>query len=295
MSTAFFPVTSAPAVEGGRFPMLSPNARGPQMETLPWAEGLAMRAYGVSFGLRISEPGWWERIQPMVMLGWAHAPTAEVDQLFSLVVGDSTYSLFRGDEKVGEHQDLDLVLDSLKSEIRLWVAEHATERVFVHAGVVEWHGRAIIVPGRSYSGKSTLVAELLRAGATYYSDEFAVLDDEGRVHPFALPLSIRQPGQMASTPATPASFGAATGREPIPVGAVAVARYRKGAHWRPRKVSRGEGALALMANTVSARRNPVQALTTLRTAMADAVVMRGTRGEASAAATKLIELSERAS
>jgi hypothetical protein len=31
------------------------------------------------------------------------------------------------------------------------------------------------------------VAELVRAGATYYSDEFAVLDSRGRVHPFPRP------------------------------------------------------------------------------------------------------------
>jgi hypothetical protein len=34
----------------------------------------------------------------------------------------------------------------------------------------------------SYSGKTTLVSELIRAGATYYSDEYAVIDERGRVH-----------------------------------------------------------------------------------------------------------------
>ena len=71
------------------------------------------------------------------------------------------------------------------------IAEVARNRVFVHAGVVGWKGRAIVIPGRSYSGKSTLVSELIRAGAAYYSDEYAVFDSRGRVYPFAKPLEMR--------------------------------------------------------------------------------------------------------
>jgi hypothetical protein len=87
----------------------------------------------------------------------------------------------------------------LESEIRQTVAKGAARRTFVHAGVVGWNGRAILVPGRSRSGKTTLVAELVKAGAQYLSDEFAVLDGRGRVHPFAKPLSIRGPAAATST------------------------------------------------------------------------------------------------
>ncbi len=38
-----------------------------------------------------------------------------------------------------------------------------------------------MIVGRPQSGTSTLVAELLRAGASYYSDQYAVLDREGRI------------------------------------------------------------------------------------------------------------------
>jgi hypothetical protein len=82
----------------------------------------------------------------------------------------------------------------LESEIRQWVAKTAKKRTFVHAGVVNWHKRAIVIPGRSRSGKTTFVAELVKAGASYLSDEFAVLDSRGRVHPFAKPLSIGASG-----------------------------------------------------------------------------------------------------
>jgi uridine kinase len=41
----------------------------------------------------------------------------------------------------------------------------------------------IAIPGRSFSGKTSLVTALVRAGAVYYSDEFAVIDRDGLVRP----------------------------------------------------------------------------------------------------------------
>jgi len=67
------------------------------------------------------------------------------------------------------------------------VALHAPSKLFVHAAAVAWQGSVIVVPGRTCTGKSTLAAALVRAGAAYYSDEFAVIDEAGLVHPFARP------------------------------------------------------------------------------------------------------------
>jgi hypothetical protein len=63
------------------------------------------------------------------------------------------------------------------------VAENARRWIFVHAGVVAWRGQAIVIPGATQSGKTSLVAALVRAGAEYFSDEYAVFDARGRVHP----------------------------------------------------------------------------------------------------------------
>ncbi len=90
------------------------------------------------------------------------------------------------------YSTLEAALRIFESDLQLYVADMAPDRVFVHAGVVVCQGRGILLPGRSFSGKSTLVAELIRAGAEYYSDEYAVLDSTGSVHPYPRPLSIRQ-------------------------------------------------------------------------------------------------------
>ena len=86
---------------------------------------------------------------------------------------------------------LSRVLAVFVSRIRLTIAEFAVRRVFIHGGPVGWKGKAIVLPARSFEGKTTLVAELVKLGASYLSDEYAVVDETGFVHPFAKPLSIR--------------------------------------------------------------------------------------------------------
>jgi hypothetical protein len=61
----------------------------------------------------------------------------------------------------------------------------------VHSGVVAHDGRAILLPGPTHAGKSTLVAELVRLGAPYFSDEYALIDADGRVHPYPRPMLLR--------------------------------------------------------------------------------------------------------
>ena len=68
--------------------------------------------------------------------------------------------------------------------------------------------------------------------------------------------------------------------KPLPVGMVVVSKYKSGARWRPRQLSEGEGALELMANTVSARRQPEAMLEAIRKVVALAPVLKGERGEA---------------
>jgi len=110
------------------------------------------------------------------------------------------YLLLRDDKpftKAGLEFEHALLL--LEAQVRAHIALHAPDRIFVHAGVVAHRGRASCCRGLSFAGKTTLVAALVRAGATYYSDEFAPLDADGLVHPYARPLSLRD-GQWSRSP-----------------------------------------------------------------------------------------------
>jgi len=132
------------------------------------------------------------------------------------------------------------------------------------------------------------VAELIRAGATYYSDEYAVLDGDGMVHPFSRPLGLRTTGDGKTGRHRVEAFGSRAGVKPLPVGLVLVSRYRAGARFTPRRATAGQGALDLLANAVSVRRQPGATLAALRRAVSEATVLRGARGEAAEVATRLL-------
>jgi len=181
------------------------------------------------------------------------------------------------------------VLEDFERRLKMYVAEMAPGRVFVHAGVVGWRGKAIMIPGRSLSGKSTLVAELVRCGATYYSDEYAVLDVNGRVHPYPQAVALRRPGSTKQKKLWAESMGGGTGRRPHPIGLVVAGRYGAGRRWRPEPLSDGQAILELLDNTIPARRKPEMVLTVLRRLVADAIVLKGSRGEAKETARLILK------
>jgi hypothetical protein len=86
------------------------------------------------------------------------------------------YTLRTGADLIVIDEDLAAVLRAFTTHAEFFIARSAPAHLFVHSGVVGWKGRAVLIPGRSFSGKTTLVRAFLEAGATYYSDEYAVLD-----------------------------------------------------------------------------------------------------------------------
>jgi hypothetical protein len=199
---------------------------------------------------------------------------------FNILYGDAL--------RLAGSKNTDPVLEALERDLQIYVAEKARRRVFVHAGVVGWQGKAIVIPGRTMSGKTTLVKALVEAGATYYSDEYAVLDERGRVHPYLKPMSVRENGGGSMRRILPEDLGGKSGAKPLPVGLVVATSYREGARWRPRQLLPGRGVMALLNHTVSIRRKPERALTTLRQVVADASVIKGARGEAAETADNLL-------
>jgi hypothetical protein len=270
----------------------------PWLDRLGWTAGACFEAYGVRIGVRSNVCSLLERLEPHLPPEWSPAPSPEVDQLFSLWSGHaetpgrpSRHRVYAGRERRLRTSDLGQALGVLESEIRLCVAARTAERVFVHAGVVGLGGRAILIPGRSRSGKTTLVAELVRLGALYYSDEFAVLDEAGRVHPFAKALSVRE-GNCSVHEVVhrrrAEELGGRSGQAPLPVALVVLTAHRPGAEWRARRLTAGEGVLEMLAHTVPARLRPGESLRALEAVAAGAAVYRGERGEAREAAQALL-------
>jgi hypothetical protein len=142
-----------------------------------------------------------------------------------------------------------------------------------------------LFPGRSSAGKSTLVAELVRRGATYLSDEFAVLDSGGLVHPYALPIRMLKEDRIERV--RPQELGTVAAR-PMPAGMVVLTSYDRQARWAPRRLSPGRGLLEMLRHTIPAQTRPEAALAALRKVVARAPVLKGRRGEAGTTADLVI-------
>lgn len=251
------------------------------------------------FGVRSDSAEVLGRLAEFLPPGTTRAAPGVVERLYSIRTGAGgpgrvarrglrRFQLLYADHALlARTLDAEELFERFESDLQLAVAAAARRRVFVHAGVVGWKGRAVVIPGRSFSGKTTLTAELLKAGATFYSDEFAVLDSEGRVHPYRKPLAVREEGgRQRKVPAE--EFGASGADAPLPVGLVVVSEFREGARFRPRTLTPGQGSLALLANTIPARSRPAEVLDTLGRVVRGATVLRGARGEAAEAARRIL-------
>src|SRR5262245_61290705 len=268
-----------------------------KLDRLGWAAGVAFTAYGLSIGIRVSDRSVLEHIYALLPPGWRPAAQPTVRRLYSVVVGGPTGRagvrrfniLYSGAARLVRAHDLDEVLRYLEMDLELYIGDHARRRTFVHAGVVGWNGQAIVIPGRSFSGKSSLVKALVKAGADYYSDEFAVLDERGRVHPYPIPLAMR-PARDGDRPVKyrVEELGGVAGARPLPVGLVLITRYVGGARFRPRPLSAGRAVLELLTHTLPARRRPERVLDALTQAVTQASVLRGTRGEAEETARQIL-------
>jgi hypothetical protein len=199
--------------------------------------------------------------------------------------------LYRDATQLVRSHDLNEVRRALDRDLSMRIGESARDRIFVHAGVVGFEAGAVLVPGKSFSGKTTLIEALVAEGGLYYSDEFAVLDSRGRVLPWAEDLSIRQHGAMkAGESRSPASLGMALGREALPVRLVVLTSFEEGRRFRPRSVSAAVGTLGLLEHTLPARTRPRASLSALASAISGAQVIRGVRGEAREAARAIVRV-----
>jgi hypothetical protein len=250
---------------------------------------LALDAYGVRVQISTNSSAIFESIDSILPPGSVPCDAENVDQKFSVTTKDGVFfDIDVEGDMTTEYCDADVAVAVLERRLRAYVALNAPDRIFVHSGAVVSEGRAILIPGPSFSGKTTLVSELVRAGATYYSDEYAVLDESGLVHPYTKSLSMRLGADLHQTDQPVTEFGGEAGDKPAPVGLIVVTHYRPDAEWSPQRLTAGQGSLALLANTVPAQDRPKQALSAATAAVENATVLEGDRGEAAAIVDQLL-------
>jgi hypothetical protein len=266
---------------------------------MPWRDFrggpkvLCFEAFGVRVGVRIGDPKIVRAVREILPPTSRKCAYEELADEFSIEPHGDSYEVLHGNVPLTHGADLEVALRVLDSHLRIAVGTKAPDHVFVHAGAVAIGDRAILLPGASFAGKTTLVTELITLGATYLSDECAVLDADGLVLPYAKPLSIRpRDTEQASDPrprrTNASSLGAVTGSRALTVGVIAAARYRPGAEWRPTTRTPAQGALLLMSGALATHDDPRRVMVAVRRAAAGAIVLEGERGDAGAAAADLI-------
>jgi hypothetical protein len=251
---------------------------------------ISFEAFGVPVEVTIDDPGLEGAVRSILPPGWREcAPTEDVRRFGLRRTGEDAYEVSGNFASWLDDAKLEVALTMLDAEIRLHVASNARDRLFVHAGVVARDGRALVIPGLSFSGKTTLVAALVGAGARYYSDEYAVFDEAGLVHPYPRPLAIRSGDAAASRERWTPDPSAVVGDERGDVAAVVVTSYRPGAEWHPERISPGQAVVALLGHAVPGQQTAAQSLQTLHRAMAGATMLAGDRGEAGPVALALLD------
>jgi hypothetical protein len=281
---------------------LSQGVREPAFQPV---RELAFEAFGVRIGIRADHERAWERLPELIPPHSRPCHPDTVDHRFSISSEDGEKFTARYDVRDGVPQaqmaaasyiasghDLPFTFGMLEEYVRSCVGMRAPDRIFIHGGAVGFLDRMIIMPGEALTGKSTLAGALVRAGASYYSDEFVVFDEMGRVHPYATELSGITGAQPGSN--NDRDRGGLVGGEPLPVGAIVLTSYRPGAGWSPRRISAAEGLLAVMGLIVPAHERPEEAMHTVRRAFDTApLVVAGDRGEADEVAPALLAEVER--
>jgi hypothetical protein len=261
---------------------------------------LNLSMFGVRVEIRIDDSVLVEPIVKCLPPGCSTDTSARIDRTYEFLntppgwspkqgaLGDPNgWYLLAGRSLIWHSSNAGALCDRFQADLELFLAVRARTHAVVDAGVVGWQGRAIVIPARNSSGKTTLVAALIREGAEYYSDQYAVIDPNGLVSPFPRPLSIR-PSPQSRQACTAEELGGVTGRTPLPIGCIVATEYRPGAVWQPQRLTPGEAVLALLSNSAAARYQSGFLLRTFRMAVRGAVALSGPRGDATDLARALL-------
>jgi hypothetical protein len=258
---------------------------------------VALRSYGVKLSISADKT---ETLSPILAclddLLPGHEPIPVSDfrhQFYISSEPNGDAAIFKNGERLAAVCPFKDALDIFSSHIRLAVAENAADRVFIHAGAVGFGDKALIMPASSRCGKTTLTAELVRRGGLYYSDEYAVLDADGLLHPFPKPLSIRGlSSDDRQTDVHVESIGGKVAEQEISVAMVLFTEYQNNAVFRPKRLSSANGLMELIRKTIPIRTEPERVLNVLRKVAESAIFVESKRGDASIQADQIVDFFE---
>lgn len=180
----------------------------------------------------------------------------------------------------------------LAGQLEYAIAERSETYIFLHAGVVVVGDQAIILPGESHAGKSTLVAALVKQGAAYFSDEYAVISSSGAVLPFPRKIALRNDlyypiGRTDLSHAVPEPDTVTSGCR---AALIVFAKYAPDGICQFELLDRTSALIELCQNTVGFRIRPDMSFAYLDRLLDLPRTYKGQRGDADSAARYILSL-----
>lgn len=189
------------------------------------------------------------------------------------------FFLIQNGKHLSSNSSFKMILKMLNALVRTDVSQYAVGKIFIHAGVVARNGKAIVIPGTSFKGKTTLVKDLICCGAEYLSDEYAIVDKRGMIHPFPRDLAMRiGKVNVREKEISVESIGGITARKPVRAGLVLITEYSPNAVWNPKELSQGQGIMELIPHTIPFAVRQEESLNNLKTMTDGVKFLKGKRG-----------------
>jgi hypothetical protein len=160
----------------------------------------------------------------------------------------------------------DSLLFHLDKNITLTLQKQRPDLYFLHAAAVALDDRVVALAAPSGTGKSTITFALLANPFVYFSDELTPIEPETLlVHPYPRALCFKEPLleshrlpqgtlQTGSRIHVPVDLVGASGRQPLPLGAVFFLRRQQ--PQPPLRLSAAEGAAFAIANALNSAAHP---------------------------------------
>jgi len=255
-----------------------------------------LHGFGISaFGWRVAILADSESIRAVLdryLCPWLPRSLAEPDEadaVFRVLPAEEGFEVRAGDRAVAHSATLETLIPRLQSLMDDGIVHRFTGVVAIHAGAVALGGSAVLLPGPTHAGKSTLVAELVRCGCVYFSDEYALIDDTGLAHPYPRAMMLRS-GRLEARPVLASEWKATVGCGPAPVRLVLALEYASESAWNIRRLQQSEMLLILLKNTPHSVSESRDLVTPLVRALEGAACFAGVRGEAADAADRIFAL-----
>jgi hypothetical protein len=159
-----------------------------------------MRALDLQFAVRSTDPTVGVTIAQLfgALIDAAPGPVTCAYSVVGGEPGATGFTVYAGQQVVGQTATTNGVISLLLWDLNRRAVASSSRFLPVHAAAVSFAGKAVLVPGPSGTGKTTLAAGLVKSGCTYLTDEVVAIErSTGEVVPYMKPLAIKEGSRAA--------------------------------------------------------------------------------------------------